>query len=560
MPDLIPQCYIKIDGSDLADTVFDDVIEVTVESSLHLASAATITFFDDANAGREALTLIDSAQFDLGKSVTISIKQENTTTQIFDGEIVEVEPEFRQDGIRYIVRAFDKLHRLARGRKVRTFTQVSDSDLVSQIAGEEKMSANVTSTTQIYDVIMQHNQTNLEFLQQRAAAVGHLLYVSAGKLEFHPPTSPASDVTVTWNEDLVAFSPRATAVDQVDSVSVRGWNPKTKEAIVGEASSEPAALVSNGTTVNGSTFGAAKHLVIEWPMPTQDAAQKLATSLRTSLKGRSIHAEGVTSGTPGIVAGKWLEVKKVGTKFNGKYFITNAIHTYGARGGYSTSFTVSGYDPATLLHAVAHAPVASPMPGLYIGIVTNNKDTEGKMNRVKVKLPSFAENLETDWARVITVGAGATRGVQFIPEVNDEVVVGFERGDVNYPFVLGGLWNGKDSPPVDSGTAVGGDGKVKTRVIQTRSGHTITFDDSDDKPSITIKDKSGNSIVLDAQQNSITITAQKDITLKATGDLKFSGTNVKVEATAQMELKASAGLKADGGAEVEVKGGMIKLN
>ena len=113
--------------------------------------------------------------------------------------------------------------------------------------------------------------------------------------------------------------------------------------------------------------------------------------------------------------------------------------------------------------------------GLTIGIVTNNNDPDN-LGRVKVKLPILDDKLESAWARVITPASGTSTGIFFVPEINDEVLVGFEHADMRHPVVIGGLWNGKNKPPVTSAVAVK-IAKVQTWVIKTRTGNTLQFFD-----------------------------------------------------------------------------------
>ncbi|HEY9666693.1 MAG TPA: phage baseplate assembly protein V, partial [Coleofasciculaceae cyanobacterium] len=138
--------------------------------------------------------------------------------------------------------------------------------------------------------------------------------------------------------------------------------------------------------------------------------------------------------------------------------------------------------------------------GVVIGIVTNNQDPD-KLGRVKVKFPWLSDADESYWARVATPMAGKDRGIYYLPELDDEVLVVFEHGDVRFPYVLGALWNGKDMPPADNG-----DGKNNLRVIKSRSGHVIRLNDEDGKETIEIIDKSGkNSLIFDTAKNAIAI-------------------------------------------------------
>ena len=128
-----------------------------------------------------------------------------------------------------------------------------------------------------------------------------------------------------------------------------------------------------------------------------------------------------------------------------------------------------------------------------IGIVTDNQDPKG-WGRVKVNTPWLSADHASDWARVVRPAAGAERGLEFLPEIDDEVLVGFEMGDMHHPYVLGGLWNGKDRAAEEES----GDGQRRQGADSGSSaraaGHQIVFDDSDGGSGITIADKNGNTI------------------------------------------------------------------
>jgi len=213
------------------------------------------------------------------------------------------------------------------------------------------------------------------------------------------------------------------------------------------------------------------------------------------------------------------------------------------------------------------------MPGLVIGVVTDNQDPKGQ-GRVKVRYPCLSADNASDWARLVAPGSGPNRGLEFVPEVNDEVLVGFEQGDVHHPYILGGMWNGQDAPPRKSDQIVTS-GKVQQRIIKSRSGHTITLDDSDDQPSITIVDKTGNNkIHLDSSRNNLEMSVDGDVSIRARGtvtiqgqsvqvkadnDLKLNGSSANLEAQMALTLKgSSADLEASG--TTTVKGATVSVN
>jgi len=200
--------------------------------------------------------------------------------------------------------------------------------------------------------------------------------------------------------------------------------------------------------------------------------------------------------------------------------------------------------------------------GVVIAVVTSNQDPEG-LGRIKINFPWRGEKDESYWARIASPMAGNERGMVFYPEVDDEVLVAFEHGEINQPYVIGALWNGKDKPPETNS-----DGKNNIRKIKSRSGHEIIFnderttkkekieihtkgkhkivlDDSSGQEKIEIVDKTGsNKIKIDSMENSIDIESAMK--------LKIKSNNVEIEGTASLTLKSSSVLT--------IQGSIVKIN
>jgi uncharacterized protein involved in type VI secretion and phage assembly len=186
--------------------------------------------------------------------------------------------------------------------------------------------------------------------------------------------------------------------------------------------------------------------------------------------------------------------------------------------------------------------------GVAIAIVVDNKDDTGT-GRVKVRYPWHERPRDTYWARVATPMAGSRRGVQFIPEEGDEVLVAFERGDLRVPYVVGSLWSGTSPPPVSNA-----DGRNDVRLIRTRSGHTLTFDDSStgrvqlqlndgkrlsiDQEKITLQDQSGNGVTIESGSGAVTV--------HSAGRLLLEAPQISLEASGTIEIKAAGPLTLRG--------------
>ena len=176
---------------------------------------------------------------------------------------------------------------------------------------------------------------------------------------------------------------------------------------------------------------------------------------------------------------------------------------------------------------------------------------------MKVKYPWRNDEDESQWARVLTFMAGKEMGGYFLPEVNDEVLVVFENGDINYPYVLGGLWSGKMKPPEDNA-----DGQNNRRLIKSRSGHQIIMDDKSGSEKIEVIDKSGkNQITIDTASDKITISTAKDIELKASnGKILLDARELVFKSSAATKIQAGANMDVKASANTTIKGAMVMIN
>lgn len=211
-----------------------------------------------------------------------------------------------------------------------------------------------------------------------------------------------------------------------------------------------------------------------------------------------------------------------------------------------------------LLDLLTENTAASPhrIYGVVLGVVTNNQDPD-KLGRVKVRFPWLGDSDESAWARLATPMAGNQRGLYFLPEVDDEVLVVFEHGDLRFPYILGGLWGGKDKPPIDNS-----DGKNNIRLIRSRSGHTIRLNDTDGQETIEIIDKTQkNKITIDTAKNTISIIADKDITLSAPkGKITLEAKELELKSSASTKIESTAGMDIKANSTIDIKGATINLN
>jgi uncharacterized protein involved in type VI secretion and phage assembly len=570
--DYFTQCIIKIGGSVMPESFMALLDEVVVDSSLYLPDMFTIRLQD------YDLEWTNDASLDIGKEVEISIETGGELGShkdiLIKGEITALEPHFDVAGDTSLtLRGYDKSHRLHRGRQTRTFLKQKDDSIVQTIAGEVGLSPQIDATTVTYDYVLQNNQTNMEFLQARAERIGYQVYAAEGKLYFKKGDDKLGDgPTLTFMEDLDSFQPCLTASGQVDKITIKSWDAKQKQLISANATPNGSLNQGGMKKTGGDTakiFGAAELVVTDRPVFTSTEATALATGLSNDINRESMQAEGECLGNPGVKAGWTITIKGVGDRFSGKYFVTSATHIYNT-GVYKTRFSITGSQPNTLSRLLesgnGHQQSTGVVQGVVPALVTNVQDPDN-LGRVKVKY-AWLGDIESDWIRISSPMAGPERGFFYLPEVNDEVLIAFEHGDVHHPYIVGALWNSKDKPPKPNSEVVGG-GKVNERIIKSRSGHLIILDDTDGAEQIIIRDKTAaNEMVIDSKNNSMTIKVDGDYSNTTKGKVTFDSTgnvtiqskgNITVKSTGNLSLEATGNLNLEAKGSASIKGLQLTL-
>jgi uncharacterized protein involved in type VI secretion and phage assembly len=597
MPKYIPSPLLQIDGVNASADLLNDILQISVEESLHQPGMFTLIINNDYFPGNSDTTWKHQATFVIGKKIKIGFTSSTTedtdfaqeeTGYVLEGEITAIETELNEKSqAPIIVRGYDVSHRLHRGRYNRSFQNVKDSDMVSQIIGEVGITAGtVTATTVVHEYAFQENQTNMEFLQERAARNGFELYVQNGKLNFREPTQDAA-LTLTWLEDIHSFRVRVSSAEQVSSVEVRGWDYQQKRAIVSTATTTTVLTSTDSGTGKASSTkftggGTPKMIVVDQPVFSTNEALKMAQSLYKELGGEFVNADAKGEGNPAIRPGKVITLSGIGN-YSGSYYVTETHHLFQER-KYITHFSVRGLRGGNLFSMLSSKTHLQPGQTMMVGIVSNNNDPK-KWGRVRVKFPTLTEEHESNWARVVSAGAGTARGFDCLPEVNDEVLVAFEHGDIHRPYVIGGVWNGTDAPPeVVTDSVV--NGKVRLRTFKTRLGHKLQFVEEDKAPTkkgvylntigghnlrLNDSDKfaelettGGHKFRADDSTKVISLTSTGDITVKTgtsgtTKDLTINAANMTLTATTNITLKVGSSKIVISNTGVVIEGAQVQI-
>lgn len=590
----VPKILLEIDGTPCSQDLRADILQISVEESMHLPAMFTLVIANNYLSGNDAPPWRHQQLFAIGKTIKIGFGSSSIDTTnnsntynegyILEGEITAMESHFTPgNAAPIIIRGYDISHRLHRGLYNRSFQDMTDSDIVKKIAlevGFTTSTLQVDTTTPTHAYVFQENQTNMEFLRERAARNGFELFVQDGKLNFRKPKQDDSlKLKLAWRKNLQSFRVRLTSAEQVKEVEVRGWDYTKKEAIVSTKNTDALITTTeygsgkNTSTVFNGKPTAPKVVVIDQPVFSVGEADTMAQALVNELGGVFVYADGKADGNPKIRPGRVIELADM-DKYSGKYYVTETRHLY-YDNIYTTEFSVRGLRGGNLLDMLSPATRLQAGQTLLVGIVTNNNDPQG-LGRVRVKFPTLTEEHDSNWARVVGAGVGKERGFDCLPEINDEVLVGFEHGDIHRPYILGGMWNGVDKPPADIKENVAGEqgGPVRLRTIKTRTGHTFQFveedkgnskkgvyldtvythhlhlNDSDQK--IEIKTKEAHYALLDDKNQKV------EVKTKGSHQLLMDDSGKKIDLVSSGDLNIKSG--GSGSANnININGGTITL-
>lgn len=582
-PLTLPQVFVTIGG--LPDPEeFSDILEVVVDTDVFQPAMATVVFKDKVMPLTGIMKYADNMlKYRLGASLKVVVLDGILPKVTFDGEITAIEPIFDRNGnALFRIRGYDRGHRLTRGRKTRSFggnpaaKTVTEMMVINSVISQAGLTPVVDASgisSMMYYYVMQYNQSDWDFLWSRAQMFGYQMYVEGRMLYFRPAGIPRNLLPIdplTWGEDLTRFEPRIVSAGQVTAAKVQGWDPSLKMKIAGQGLmdlSPTSAKIGDplpGNLATQAAFGKSEDVLVDPAVGDIAQATVVASARMAQHMSSFVRASGEVIGVlPGLTAGNTITVKGVGLRFSGAYYVTQARHIY--RGGeYKITFEVTGRNPYTIRHLLLgkekDGANSNKIDGVVTGIVTDNNDLKG-LGRVKVKFPWLDDTLGSNWIRVASVGGGKSRGIFFVPEIDDEVLVAFEHGDINHPYIVGVLWNDRDKPPLTTQQAVVGR-QVNKRLVRSRSGHEILLDDTAGNEQIVIKDKTGmNSITINSKDNSMVIKSQGDLTIEAGGKFTVnSKLDMAFDSKGKMSAKSIQAVEMEGQTGAKLKAGTSELD
>lgn len=579
---------ITSDGSPIKDTI--GIISIEITRAVNRVSTARISIMD-GDMPADDFPVSDTDTFAPGKQIVINAGYGSQTTAIFQGVVVRHGIKIAGNNeARLQIECKHKAVSLTIGRKNANYVSMKDSDIISQLVSPCGVSADVTATTTQHKEIVQYYSSDWDFIVARAEANGFLVVPDDSSIIIKAPqTSVAAVLKVTYGVDLMSFQADIDARTQLQSVVGAAWDLAT-QAVVQQTASQ-AALYTQGNleasalakVAGPSTF----RLQTTVPLETDDikawASARQMKSALAKIRGK-MKFQGSALAKPGAM----IELVGVGKRFSGSVFVSAVTHEI-SNGNWITEAEF-GMAPEwfTEERGGEDAPASGLLPGvagLQIGVVKKlDADPQGQY-KIQVAISVLQAATEGVWARLASFYGSSGVGAFFIPEIGDEVVIGYFNNDPSHPVVLGSLYSSQRKMPyeltADNYTKalwtkgllkVIFDDEKKVVTILTPANNTIVL--SDDAKSICLTDQNSNKIEMNS--SGILLDSPKDITINAKGKVTISAVS-NIESTAKADIKnqalninntASVGFVAKGSATAElsasgqttVKGAMVMIN
>ncbi|MEV0323004.1 VgrG-related protein [Streptomyces sp. NPDC050658] len=516
-----------------------------------------------------------------GAGLKLVARNGTGSSELFTGEVTGCEVLAGDSGTHTVIRAHDLSHRLRRGRRVAAYRQRSASDIAAELARKAGLkTGRIDSTSLVYEHLSQA-EPDWDFLTRLARQSGHDVFMRSGELHWRavadageapspPARSQQSPHVLEYGQNLLKVRVGATLRHQVDTVHVRGWDPDGGKALVAEhrVQRTPSRDVSWRP---GDGLGGEPLRLTSLPRIDQNEAEHLAAAMAQEVAASLTELHAVVTGTPQLRLRSAVTLSGLGEDFNGRYTATSVRHEFHPDTGYLTEVTVQEGDGTAAGEVPGDSEASAPrLAGLVCATVSNIQDPRAH-GRARVRFPWLSDDYESDWARTLQLG-GAQDGGIVCPEVGDEVLVGFEQGCLDRPFILGGLYNQRHAPGKHAVSDLYDTTKGTTNVrsFVSRTGQRLELLDAEGGPLGVLLASGDGKLRLDLDQRGTSISIESDgevridakravhveadgISLKARkGSLNLSGQQVNVHADTTVSV--------EGGGTCSLKAPLIKLN
>lgn len=549
--DNLPAFHILVEGVPILDSY--QVVSIVVNSEVNRIASATITLFESGDGlPLQNFPASDGASFTPGLEVIIAAGFGMETEPIFTGMIISQRLSAGQGSApQLVVECKSRAVRMTIGRKSKIYPPESPDMLIM-----EELIASYELAPIVEDVedapraeAVQYNCTDWDFLVTRADVNGMVVICEGPSIIVKPPITLVPSLELTYGMDIISFDFVMDARTQYTEVKAAGWNPELQ--MMGEGIGVPPIPPEQGDMLGTelSIFTSPEPFSLTTAAPINEAGLEIWASAQL-MKSRFAKIRGTVKakGSPGVKPGGTVTLLNVGTKFSGDAYVSGVTHELSA-GSFVTTIQI-GLDQHWWAERVKPSgpPAAGLLPGVR-GLVTAKvldiTDPEF-LDRVLVEVPTLGIEGEPVFARLAKLYASEDCGTFFMPEVGDEVILGFINEDPRFPVILGSMHNMESPPPYPP---VEGINPIKAIVSKTQL--KIEFDEVES--TLTIITPAMKQVVLNDIEDSITITdLENTITMNPEGITMESLGIISIETESEVMISGEAGVTINSAADVNI--------
>ncbi|WP_430406438.1 type VI secretion system tip protein VgrG [Fluviicola sp.] len=569
-PDLVTH-QILVEEHEIPGTY--PVLSISVRKEFNRIATARITFYEGTPSD-QSFQISNSSYFVPGKKIQINAGYHSENKLIFKGIIIRHSIKVRNGKSSLVVECKDETVKMTIGRKSKFFYDSTDSDVFDELIAAYNLEKKIEKTNYQHEKLVQYNASDWDFLVSRAQANGMVCFTDNGKLLIGKPDTGQDPIeTVAYGMSIMEFDAEIDARNQFSKVTAYSWNQADQEISKIEANNASVKTSGNLDSAQLAKVIGLKDLELKSggnmnETEAQDwANSKMLFQQLAKVRGR-VRFQGIDKVKPGTV----LKLEGISDRFNGNIFISAVQHSITS--GLWTVDAQFGLDPVWFseTYDINDAPAAGLTPavrGLQYGVVSQLQDDPLGEYRIMVKLPIVNSKEQGIWCRLATLDAGENRGSFFLPEIGDEVLVGFINEDPNNAVIVGMLNSSAKPAPLTAEDAnnIKGfitrselkflfDDEKKSVTIETPAGKKVIIDEDADE--ITLKDEHSNSLKMN--KDGISIESGKDLILKATGDVTIEGVNIEITGQAEVKVAGNAGTELSSSATTTVKGSIVQIN
>ena len=552
---------LKTGGEEIPTSDQFEILDIQVSKQVNKIGFAQVKI-KDGSVSKENFAASSSSNFEPGKSIEIQAGFGLKTEPVFKGLIISQSIQaIPEQGMYLTLDCRDESIKLTSSNQTDVFLKSTDSAAIESIVGKYGLDKDISSTENEYPQIVQYNATDWDFILSRAEVNGMIVMANDNKLSVtKPKTEGSGAVELTFGNNIVQFSSKMDARSQYSKVNAQAWNYQEQEVSTGKATSVSTPEEGNmsGEDLSKVSNSDPQQLVTTAPLSAEMlkgwAEAELLKSRLAKIRGE-VKAYGQSSFAPNQL----ITLKGLGDRFDGTAYISGVRHEI-SKGNWWSYLEIGLSDTwFAKEYPITAPPNSGLLPGirgLLNGIVKQITEDPLNQNRILVTIPVFKDG-ETEknvWARWTQPYASKEFGQFFMPEIGDEVILGFLNEDPRYPIILGSVYSSKQTPPLQpadenpkktivtkSKLTLEFDDQNKVITISTPSNNQIVLSEKEGEEGITISDQNENKVTLNKE--GISINSPKTISINAEESVTISGTaGVTVSSEADITLNAESSL------------------